>query len=386
MANIPPVLPQLTYSQLVQNILSTYAAGAGTSPQLTVGDPLLALVQGLSSQLVFIEGVIQQLANVTRAQSSVGGDLDTWMAQFNFSRLPAVAASGQVTLSVLSTHNTSVSVPVGTIVQTLGGAIQYQLVADTTESAYNATTNSYVLPAGAYSITATVQALTVGSISNVQAGQLNSFASPPAGIDQVTNASAIVNGVDAETDNNFRTRFLSYLQSLQRATLPAVENAIAGVQQGLTYTVLNNTNNALQYQQGEFLVVVNDGSGNPPSSLLNAVSAAISGVAPITVQWNVIGPTAVAGTISLAVSLSAGYTLSMVQGLVQSAVSAYASGVALGGVVTVTGVIQAAMGVAGVASVQSTVSINGANADFNMTGTEVFVCPATSVTVTQYTS
>lgn len=387
MANLPPALPSLSYNQLVQNIINAYAGAVGVSPQLNPGDPLLSFIQGISSQLVYLESVVSQLAAVTRAQTSVGGDLDTWMAQFNFTRLPATfASSGSFSLSVLSVHSTSVSVPVGTVIQTTGGAIQYQLIADTTQSAYNASLNAYVLPAGATSITVTAQALIAGSGGNAQIGQVNAFASQPAGIDNVTNTAAVVNGLDAETDTAFRARFLTYLQSLQRATATAVGNAIMSVQSGLTYTIMDNTNNALQYQEGEFLVVVNDGSGHPASTLLNSVSAAIAAVAPITVQWNVIGPTAVAGTVNLAISLAAGYTISMVQAFVQTAVSAYAQSVPLGGVVTVSGVVQAALGITGVVSVQSGVTINGAAADFVMTGVEVFVCPTTSVTVTQYTN
>ena len=384
--NLPPLLPTLTYQQIVSNVINAYAAEIGATPQLTPGDPLLALIQGLSSQVVFVENVIQQLVNVTRAQTSVGGDLDTWMAQFNFIRLPASYAEGAVTLSVYSVHNNSVSVPVGTIIQTTGGAIQYQLVADTTQAAYSATTNAYVLPAGSLSITATAQALVAGSASNVQPSQLVQFASQPAGIDLVSNTLAITNGFDAETDSAFRARFILYLQGLSKATAPAVGSAIESVQAGLTYTILNNTNNALQYQQGMFLVVVNDGSGSPPSSLLNEVSSAVGAVAPLTVQYNVIGPTPVAGTIVLSVDLAAGFTLSQVRSAVQSAVSTYASAVTLGGVVTVSGIIQAAMGVSGVVSVAPGVTINGVAADFNMTGVQVFVCPPASVTVNQYTN
>lgn len=386
MANLPPLLPSITYPQLVSNIINAYAAETGTSPQLTPGDPLLALIQGVSSQIVFIEYVVQQLVNVTRAQTSTGGDLDTWMAQFNFTRLPASYAEGAVTLSVNSVHNNSVSAPVGAVVQTSGGAIQYQLVADTTQAAYNATTNSYVLPAGSLSITATAQALVAGSASNVQSGQLAQFASPPAGIDSVTNASAITNGIDPETDDAFRARFVLYLQGLSKATASAVGAAIESVQAGLTYTILTNTNNALQYQPGMFLVVVNDGSGSPSSALLNEVSSAVGAVAPLTVQYNVVGPTPVAGAIALSVALDSGYTLSQVLSAVQTAVSTYANAVTLGGVVTVSGVIQAAMAVAGVLSVAPGVTINSVAADFNMSGVEVFVCPAASVAVSQYTN
>ncbi len=386
MANLPPALPSLSYSQLVQNIIASYAAATNTQPQLSPGDPLLAFIQGVSSQLVYVEAVINQLAAVTRAQTSTGGDLDTWMAQFSFTRLPATFASGSFTLSVLSTHSTAVTVPVGIVIQTTGGAIQYKLIADTTQTAYNSAFNAYVLPANTYSINVTAQALVAGSASNVQIGQVNAFATQPAGIDLVTNNAAITNGIDAETDTAFRARFLLYLQGLQRATLPAIESAIVGVQSGLTYTVLDNTNNALQFQPGEFLVVINDGSGNPPSSLLAAVSAAVGAVAPLTVQWNVIGPTPVSGTVTLAVSLAAGYTLVMVQSYVQAAVSNYAQSVPLGGVVAISGIVQAALGVAGIVSVQAGVTINGGTVDLILSGLEVLVCPPASVTVTQYTN
>lgn len=385
MANLPPALPDLTYTQLVDNTIGYYASQLGVIPQLTTGDPVLALIQGVCSQIVYLEGVIQQLANVTRAQTSVGGDLDTWMAQFAFTRIQATFAQGAVTLSVLSAHNTTAMVAVGTIVQTSGGAIQYQVIADTTQPTFNSVLNAYVLPGGSFSMTATVQAMTAGSGSIVQAGQLNSFAVQPSGIDQVSNLLAIANGLDAETDTAFRSRFALYIQGLSKATLYAIEAAIEGVQQGVTYLVMNNTNNTFGYQPGMFLAVVNDGSGNPPSTFINAVSAAIGSVVALTVQWNVIGPTPITGTIALAVSLITGYTLTQVALLVQNAVAAYVSSISFGGTVMVSGVISAATGVLGVASVKPGVTINGGVIDFKTTGVDVFVCPAASVTVTQYT-
>lgn len=380
-----PVLSTLNYNQVLSNLIGAWAAESGAVPQLLPGDPLLALFQAVSSQIVFLESVAQYVANLTRAQTSTGTDLDSWMAQFDFTRLPAVYAVGAVTLGVNSVHNTSTNVSLNTVVQTVGGAIQYQLIADTTQAAYDPTSQSYVLPANTSSITATAQALAAGSSSNVQAGQLTQFSSPPAGIDTVTNGLAIQNGLDAESDSAFLARFVVYIQNLSKATLGAVEEAITSVQADLDYVVLDNTNAANQFQPGMFTVVIDDGSGNPPSTLINAVANAVTAVRGLSILSSVIGPQLVSGTVSLAVRLASGYTLAMVTAPVQDAVATFSTTLTIGGAAYIDAIMDAAKSVTGVLSVAPTMLIDGVNSDLLVTPLEVWRVTAGNVTVTSYT-
>ena len=380
-----PVLSTLNYNQVLSNLIGAWAAESGAVPQLLPGDPLLALFQAVSSQIVFLESVAQYVANLTRAQTSTGTDLDSWMAQFDFTRLPAVYAVGPVTLGVNSVHNTSTNVSLNTVVQTVGGAIQYQLIADTTQAAYDPTSQSYVLPANTSSITATAQALAAGSSSNVQAGQLTQFSSPPAGIDTVTNGLAIQNGLDAESDSAFLARFVVYIQNLSKATLGAVEEAITSVQADLNYVVLDNTNAANQFQPGMFTVVIDDGSGNPPSTLINAVANAVAAVRGLSILSSVIGPQLVSGTVSLAVRLASGYTLAMVTASVQDAVATFSTTLTIGGAAYIDAIMDAAKSVTGVLSVAPTMLIDGVNSDLLVTPLEVWRVTAGNVTVTSYT-
>ena len=63
-----------------------------------------------------------------------------------------------------------------------------------------------------------------------------------------------------------------------RATPVAVGYAISSLQQGLRYTIAENVDTSGAARMGNFVVTVDDGSGNPPSSLLGTVAAAVDAV------------------------------------------------------------------------------------------------------------
>ena len=114
------------------------------------------------------------------------------------------------------------------------------MIADTTQSAWNVAANAYVLTAGQSSMTCTVQALVAGAASNVAAGALGQQGSSIPGIDAVTNAAAISNGINAQSDASFRAAFVAWLSTLAKATKAAILAAINAVQQGLLVTLIEN--------------------------------------------------------------------------------------------------------------------------------------------------
>lgn len=376
-------LPLKTISGLTSDMVAVWAAQTETSPTFSDGDALLAFWQSVASQLDFLQAQIQSVVFMSRAQTATGADLDTWMAQFNFVRLGSTFAAGQEQFIKLQPASTQVVVPVETIVQTVGGDIQYQVVADATQSAYSPDAGGYVLSAGQTVVTATVQAIVGGSASNVLANTLVQFGSSLPGIDQVTNPAPITDGVDGESDAAFRSRFVLYLATLAKATKAAILAAATGVQQGLSISLLENTTPAGTTQPGSFTVVADDGSGDPPASLLSSIFSAVDAVRAFSIQPFVTAPSAVQAAIVLSIHLDTTAVAVNVNVAVQNAVAAAVNSLSPGDTLYASSIIIAAAGVPGVAAVNpASVAINGLTTDLAAaTGQEIRTSlPAISVT------
>jgi uncharacterized phage protein gp47/JayE len=345
-------------------MIATWSAQTGTSQTFSDGDPLLAFWQSVAVQLDFLQAQVQLVLALARAQTSTGADLDSWMAQFNFTRLPAVYATGEELFERVLASGSDINIPPGAIVQTVGGAIQYQTVADPDDPTWNAAAGVYVLPAGQTGIAVTVEALVAGSAANVVANTLTQFGSSVPGVDMVTNPAPIGNGVDAESDAAFRARFVLYLATLAQATEAAIRAAALGVQQGLLINLEENIQPNGSALLGAFTVIADDGSGNPPAALLTAIYNAVYGARAFTVQPFVIPPTSLTASISLAVRLASGYAATTVNTAVQNAVAAVVNGLAPGETLFAYAVATAAGGVQGVVAVNTaSVSISGGSPD-----------------------
>ena len=350
-----------------------WGAGVGVSPSLSPGSMLLAIFEAVSSQIDFLQAQALQIVNLSRAATSTGGDLDTWMAQFNFARLGAAYATGPVQLIRYTPASSTIGVSAatldstgaytgGALVQTVGGAVVYQVIPDVLQSAYNATSNSYQFPIGSSSITVTAQALYPGASYNVAAGTLTQLGSTSSGVDTCNNSVAILDGADAESDNSFRARFVLYLSTLAEATESAIM-AAAQVQQGLNITPAENTTPTGTAQLGCFTLFADNGTGSPPQSLLNTIYAAVNAVRAFSVQPYVSAPSILNASIVLAIRVAAGYTLGGLQPAVVAAVVAVTETLASGATLYANAVAAAAASVPGVTSVQAGLTINGFAAD-----------------------
>ena len=148
---------------------------------------------------------------------------------------------------------------------------------------------------GVASLDLPVTALTPGLAGNVQAGTISLLASALPGIDSVSNLTTLQNGLDAESDDAFRSRFHNFIASRSRATPLAVGYAISSIQQGLNYTIQENTDPSGQPRMGSFVVTVDDGSGSPSTALLSTVQTAIDAVRPVGSIFSVRPPTVTDG-------------------------------------------------------------------------------------------
>lgn len=318
-------MPLTTQSQsdFVTQFIAAWAQITGVTPVLDIGDPLEALAFATADNCLFLQYQAQQTTFFARLQTCTGPDVDSFCMQFNFPRDGAQFASGQVTLSIPLPAVSQLTIPVGSIIQTVGANIQYQLVADTGQTAYNAGLQAYVLPVSSTHITASIVALIAGSASNVQASQLVTFGSSSYGFTTVTNAAPIINGADQESDANYKARFELYIQSLSKATLFAILAACETAFPDFTYTVLNNITPSGVNTPGWFTVIANNPGETVTSPQLAILTTAVQGVRAFTIEASVVAAIPVTPQINLNIAVVPNAVLSQVQAVVQTAIIGY---------------------------------------------------------------
>src|SRR6185437_13430089 len=223
-----------------------------------------------------------------RLSTSIGSDVDTFVGDFGLTRLPAVAATGTVTFSRYTASISSVITPYFTATGTVNPNGVQVLTADLSQSfgvttdvnlaTWNAGMGGYFLPANTTSIDVPVQAITPGSAGNIQPGAISLITVAVPGVDFVTNSTVFSNGTDGESDASLKERFTIFVATRAEATLAAVKAAITSVQDGLSYSVIENTLPTGTAQPGFFTVTVDDGTGTPPTALITAVYEAIDAI------------------------------------------------------------------------------------------------------------
>lgn len=350
-------LPLQNFATLVKTQVVAVSSSCQELVDTTVGSVLRAILEANASVGLWIQWLILQVLATTRAATSNGVDLDSWVADFGMSRLPAAPAAGQVTFS-RATAGLATVIPVGAQVRT-GTDVTDQVFAvsaDQTNPAWNGT--SYQVNTTDLSVTVPAVASIAGIAGNVRAAAIGQLATAVPGIDTVTNNAPMMGGLDAESDVALRGRFAGFLDSRTRATEQAVGFAIQSVRQGLSYTVAERVDASGAVRPGHFTVTVDDGTGAPSTALTAQVAAAIDAVRPLGGTFTVRAPQIVSVAISMQILGSA-----TALNAAKSAVMGYVSGLPIGMPLVISKMIQVAHDAdPGVTSV-SNVTINSQVAD-----------------------
>jgi len=367
-----------TFDAIVSSAAAAVQSAAQTVMDLTVGSVTRAVLEANAGLGLWMQWLILQVLQTTRASTSSAGDLDTWMADFGLTRLPASAATGSATFSRFSPTSVAL-VPAGTLVRTSDGSQSFSVVADPSNPAWNPAQNGFSLAAGTASITVAISAAVAGIAGNVQAGTIGLIAAALPGVDTVTNASATAGGLNAESDAALRTRFSSFLASLFKATTPAIGYTIASVQQGLQYTIQENATQSGAYQPGCFVVTVDDGTGAPPGSLLTLVANAVEPVRPIGSVWTVVAPTVATANVSMSITTVPAATHSAVASQVSAALESFINTLPVGAPLAWSRLAQVAYAASPSVTNVTGLSLNGSNSD--LVPSQSAVVKAGSVTV-----
>lgn len=342
----------------------------------SVGSILRAVVEAYSAVGMWLQGLILTVLGLTRASTSAGSDLDSWMADYGVTRLPATAAHGTVTFS-RQTATTAAVVPVGALVQTADGAQIYAVIADATNSNFDNTAGGYVIGIGNTTIDVPVQAQSAGAAGNALAGFVNTLGQAIVGIDAVTNAVAFAGGTDAESDPALRTRFVAYIASLSKATRAAVGYAISTVSAALTFSLVENETLDGTPQKGFFYVVIDDGTGSPPTNLIGDVYTAIDAVRPLDSTFAVYPPTIATATVSMLLEVSSNRPTAVAAA--EAALAAFFQALPIGVGVKWSQLISVAYEASSLITNVTNVQLNGGTAD--IPGVDGTVIRAGTITV-----
>ena len=368
-----------SFDALVANQVAAIQSRATALTDFAIGSVLRSIVEAKSGVALWLQSQILQVLAVARAATSTGSDLDSFVNDFNLARFLGTASIGQVTFSRF-TNVASALVPVGALVQTLDGTQNFIVVADPTNPAYSASQGGYPIAAGVSSVTATVNSVTAASAANVAAGTISVIQSSIPGVDYCNNAAATSAGTDAETDSALRVRFRAYILSLSRATLGAISYAIIGTQAGLSYSIVENIDYATQTTRlGYFYVIVDDGSGSPPTSLLNSVLMAVDSVRAAGVQFAVFPPSLVYASVSATIVTSSSYDHGLCVAAATTAVTTFLNSLADGAGLSYTDLYAAIYNASSGITNVSNLLLNGAIADMTITPRQVIKAGTISI-------
>jgi len=334
-------LPIRGFTDLVRDMCSAITASVEGLIDVSIGSILRAMIEANAAIALWLQWLVAQVLQMTRAATSKGSDLDSWMADFSFIRCPASSASGTVTLSRNSAAVGSV-VPAGAVVKTSDGSVSFVIATDASNSAWSSASAAYLMPIGLLAIDLPVTAIVPGSGGNVVASTITLLASPVTGVDSVVNAYATVGGSDAESDDAFRARFSSFLASLSRATQDAIGYAISGVAPNIKYLLLENSDGAGGFRPGNIVATIDDGTGAIDSELYSALATAITAVRGVGTMFSILPATVVQVAVSLTLAMTPGVATSSVQSSVSAAIAGYFATLAVGGQVSITRISQAA--------------------------------------------
>lgn len=328
------LLPLLTFSNLLEQMAAGLQGSASQLINLTIGSVLRAILEACASVALWLQWLILQVLATTRAATSTGPALDSWMADFSFVRLPGAAASGEVVFARY-TVGLAAFIPVGATVLTTDGTQRFIVTGDDTNPAWNSA-GGYTLAAAQASVAVPVQCAVIGQSGNVQPVTIGLLASPISGVDSVTNVAALAGGSAPESDLAFRARFQLYINSRSLATVVAVKNAVEAVRLGLRTSVLENVNAAFEAQPGVFVVVVDDGTGLPGTALLASVQGAVDAVRPIGSVFAVQGPAVIAASVNVVIETANPLTHAAVTAAAQLAILTWTQALPIAGTLAVS--------------------------------------------------
>jgi uncharacterized phage protein gp47/JayE len=329
---MPIQQPQSSSIFQAQNLAALQATGI---TQTNPGGKARAFSDIVGDQMGLSEARKYAAIGQTLLPYATGDNLDFIGAIWGFPRLSAQTASSSVadsnfTFYVLSgtfgqiNGGQPITVPAGTAITTGGqGGPVYTLDIAVT------------LPANSSSVPFSATSTQDGTVGNVPAGTFTAcsfqgYTDFRYGSLLVTNNYGITEGMDAETDDNYRYRLNLFLQSKGGASQSDIELALL--------TVPGVQTVAFVPQAGTFLVYIYGVAQVASPSLLQACQTQLNNVAAYPLVGTAVAPDLVGISLATTLSFVTGATPAQQQNAISAAITAasnYINNLALGATVVI---------------------------------------------------
>lgn len=258
---MPRFTPQTTESIFAQLLARVVVLGGLTdiTDSSVIKHILMAFARALD------EGYYQaaQILTAFSINTASGADLDARAQDIQpglLQRLPATSA----TTTLIFTRNVAagdLTIPAGVTVSTASG-VSFVTTEDgliTSDSTPQLSSSSI----GMDSAPVTAMAQTAGVAGNVASGTLTLFGQKPQGVDAVVNLAPATLGADQESDDSFRARLQTYVNSLARSTLASLEACVLSAVDATTGArILFSSAVEDPDAQGHVYLYVDDGTGH----------------------------------------------------------------------------------------------------------------------------
>ncbi|MEG1870197.1 MAG: baseplate J/gp47 family protein [Oscillospiraceae bacterium] len=184
-----------SYEQILAQMTDKYAELTGIKPQDASDVGIRMKV--LAYQIYSLESSLEQMEKQLLPQTAQGEYLEKHAVQRGIKRKLGTAATGEVVFTRSGMSVGEITIPIGSIVATLGeDSVRYSV------------TKTVLMAANASTVTAGIVCTETGSRGNATPNTIKLLITPISGVDIVNNAVSTNGGTDQESDQRLRDRLL----------------------------------------------------------------------------------------------------------------------------------------------------------------------------------
>ena len=302
------------YNEILSTMENAYKEKTGFVPDEYSDQGIkLRILSGelfnFSSQLDFLE---KQMFPTT----ATGKYLDYHCAERGVTRKQGAKATGTVTFSLEQPLESTVSIPVGTVVSTVG---ENPLRFVTTRYGYIQAGNTFAI--------VDIKAESVGKKYNVAPNKIVTLVSQIPGVYSVSNADTFDDGEDVETDEELRSRLMYIYKHHNNGTNIAFYKSLAESMDGVYSAGVVPKNRGV----GTVDIFISK-KGEPADAILvSNVQRAIAKEREVNVSTTVYSASASYVNIGVKLELESGYSFNSIKSQCESLLRNYVAGLGIGG-------------------------------------------------------
>lgn len=287
----------------------------------------------LAGEIFSIQTYADWLKRQMFPQTAGGEQLDFHAQQRGLARKAAQKAEGLLLFSTEKEAETDLYIPQGCVCSTQGK-----------DPVRFVTTQGGIIKKGNKTLYLYAQAVQAGGVANVLKDTVTVIVTPPAGINKVTNPSAMEGGMDAEGDDTLRRRILAHIREVPNGTNRAYyQNAAESFEGVYSANVVPKGRGA-----GTVDIYLAGRAAPAESGLVARVQEYMNKVREVNVDVKVQAAQTASASIYVQVAVRDGYDFGEVSGQCKEAVQSFFNTLSVGQDVRLSDVGEALFHVPGV--------------------------------------